>query len=69
VFRYASPEQFVHVFCTFYGPVHKASLALDANGQAALDADLMNTVARFNTAIDGSMRVPSEYAEVLVVKA
>jgi ubiquinone/menaquinone biosynthesis C-methylase UbiE len=69
VFRYASPEHFVHVFRTFYGPVHKAFLALDANGQAALDADLIDTVARFNTASDGSMRVPSEYAEVLVVKA
>jgi hypothetical protein len=59
----------VHIFRTFYGPIHKAFLALDANGQAALYADLIDTIARFNTATDGSMRVPSEYAEVLIVKA
>ena len=69
VFRYASPEQFVHVFRAFYGPIHKAFLALDANGQAALGGDLIDTVARFNTAVDGSMRVPSDYEEVIIVKA
>jgi SAM-dependent methyltransferase len=69
VFRYASPEQFVSVFRAFYGPIHKAFLALDANGQAALGRDLIDTVARFNTAVDGSMRVPSEYEEVIIVKA
>jgi ubiquinone/menaquinone biosynthesis C-methylase UbiE len=69
VFRYASPEQFVQVFRAFYGPIHKAFLALDANGQAALASDLIDTVARFNTADDGSMRVPSEYQEAVIVKA
>jgi SAM-dependent methyltransferase len=69
VFRYASPEHFVHVFRAFYGPIHKAFLALDANGQAALGGDLIDTVARFNTAVDGSMRVPSDYEEVVIVKA
>ena len=29
-FRYRSPEHFVEVFRTFYGPVHKAFAALDA---------------------------------------
>ena len=36
-----SAEHFVDVFRTFYGPVHKAFAALDANGQAALEADLL----------------------------
>jgi SAM-dependent methyltransferase len=69
VFRYASPEQFVRVFRAFYGPIHKAFLALDANGQAALSGDLIDTVARFNTAVDGSMRAPSDYEQVIIVKA
>ena len=30
VFRYPSPEHFVKFFRTYYGPVHKAFLALDA---------------------------------------
>ena len=69
MFRYASPEQFVDVFRAFYGPIHKAFLALDADGQAALRGDLLDTVARFNTAVDGSMRVPSDYEEIIIVKA
>jgi ubiquinone/menaquinone biosynthesis C-methylase UbiE len=69
VFRYQSPQHFMDVLRAFYGPIHKAFLALDANGQAALAGDLMDTIARFNTATDGSMRVPSDYVEVIVAKA
>jgi len=69
VFRYRSPEHFMDVFRTYYGPVHKAFLALDPNGQGALAKDLMATVANFNTATDGSMRVPSAYAEIVIAKA
>jgi SAM-dependent methyltransferase len=69
VFRDRSPEHFVDVLRAFYGPIHKAFLALDASGQAALAGDLIDTIARFNTAPDGSMRVPSDYAEVIIAKA
>jgi ubiquinone/menaquinone biosynthesis C-methylase UbiE len=69
VFRYPSPERFIDVFRAFYGPIHKAFLALDANGQAALAGDLIHTIAHFNTATDGSMRAPSEYAEVIIARA
>lgn len=69
VFRYASPPHFLEEFRTYYGPIHKAFLALDAGGQAALEHDLLQTVARFDTGRDGTMRVPSAYAEVIVTKA
>ena len=69
VFRYASPQHFIDVFRAFYGPIHKAFLALDTNSQAALNSDLLDTVARFNTATDGSMRAPSEYAEIVIARA
>jgi ubiquinone/menaquinone biosynthesis C-methylase UbiE len=69
VFRYRSPEHFMDVLRAFYGPIHKAFLALDADGQAALAGDLIDAIARFNTATDGSMRVPSDYAEVIIAKA
>jgi SAM-dependent methyltransferase len=69
VFRYPSPRVFIDVFRAFYGPIHKAFQALDTNGQAALSGDLMDTIARFNTAKDGSMRAPSDYAEILITKA
>jgi hypothetical protein len=59
----------VDFFRTYYGPVHKAFLALDTAGQAALASDMRDLIARFNTATDGTMRVPSDYAEVIVTKA
>lgn len=69
VFRYRSPAHFVEFFRTFYGPVHKAFLALDAEGREALEADLHAVIAVLNTASDGTMRVPGEYAEIVVEKA
>jgi ubiquinone/menaquinone biosynthesis C-methylase UbiE len=69
VFRYHVPQHFTDAFRAFYGRIHKAFVALDANGHAALAGDLINTIARFNTATDGFMRVPSDYAEVIVAKA
>ncbi len=69
VFRYRSPAHFVDYFRTFYGPVHKAFQALEPAGRDALEADLYATVETFNTAQDGSMRVPSEYAEVIIARA
>ena len=69
VFRYRSPDHFVEFFRTFYGPVHKAFLALEPEGQAALEADLHATIAKFNTATDGTMRVPAQYAEIVITKA
>jgi SAM-dependent methyltransferase len=69
VFRYCSADHFLDVFRTFYGPVHKAFLALDPAGQVALANDLRATIMRFNTTTDGSMRVPSDYAEIIVIKA
>ncbi len=68
IFRYRTPDHFVDFFRTFYGPVHKAFLALDPAGQAALSNDLHDTVAQFNTATDRSMRVPGAYAEIVITK-
>ena len=69
MFRYRSPEHFVDFFRTFYGPVHKAFLALDAKGQVALEADILALISALNTSSDGSMCVPGEYMEIVVTKA
>ena len=69
VFRYRSPEHFMDVFRTYYGPMHKAFLALNQAGQSALAKDLNATIASLNTASDGSMRVPSAFAQILISKA
>jgi len=69
VFRYRSPDHFMDIFRTYYGPAHKAFLALDPAGQAALAKDLHATIASFNEATDGSMRVPSAYSQIVITKA
>jgi ubiquinone/menaquinone biosynthesis C-methylase UbiE len=65
-FRYRSPEHWLDVFKTTYGPMLKAFAALDANGQAALERDMLALVGRLNRASDGTMVVPSEYLEVVI---
>lgn len=67
-FRYRSPQHFVDFFRTYYGPVHKAFLAQDDLGRAALEADILETVARFDVSTDGSMSVPGDYVEVVIRK-
>jgi SAM-dependent methyltransferase len=69
VFRYRSPEHWLEVFRTFYGPVQKTFDSLDANGQAALARDLLDLARRFNRAEDGTLAAPGEYLEVVVSRA
>ena len=68
VFRYRSPEHWLEVFRTYYGPVLKAFAALEPAAQTALQRDLMELIARFNRSGDGSMVVPSEYLEIVVTR-
>lgn len=68
VFRYRSPEHWIEVFRTTYGPTLKAYEALDADGQAALTSDLTDLLAKFNRAKDGSLAVPAEYLEAVIIK-
>jgi ubiquinone/menaquinone biosynthesis C-methylase UbiE len=67
-FRYRSPEHWIEVFRTKYGPVLKAYDALDAAGKASLAADLEALIARFNRATDGTMVAPATYLEAVIVK-
>jgi ubiquinone/menaquinone biosynthesis C-methylase UbiE len=68
VFRYRSPEHWLEVFRTFYGPVQKAFGALDAEKQAALARDLIELMERMNRSGDATLVLPSEYAEVIVTR-
>jgi SAM-dependent methyltransferase len=69
VFRFRSPEHWIDVFRTWYGPVLKAFAALDTAAQSALEADLHQLIARFNRAGDGTVVVPSEYLQVVITRA
>lgn len=68
VFRYRSPEHFVELFKTYYGPMLKAFAALEEPKQKSLRADLIALIASMNKASDGTMAVPSEYLEAVIVK-
>jgi len=67
-FRYRSAEHFIEVFRTYYGPMLKAFSALEMRLQNELEKELLYLVARMNRAGNGTMVVPSEYLEVIIVK-
>ena len=65
-FRYRSAAHFIEVFRTWYGPVHKAFLALGADKGAALERDLTELLEGLNRGGKGSLVVPSEYLEAVI---
>ena len=68
VFRYRSPEHWVEIFRTYYGPVLKAFAAIGPEARDALEADLFTLLDRFNVAEDGTLVVPGEYLETIVTR-
>lgn len=68
MFRYRSAQHFIDVFRMYYGPTHKAFLALDPPGQAALERDIAALLARFDRGGDGGLVVPAEYLETVIVR-
>jgi ubiquinone/menaquinone biosynthesis C-methylase UbiE len=67
-FRYRSPEHWLDVFKTYYGPVLKTFAALSEEGQSALAADFLALLKEFNRATDGTVVAPSEYVEVIITR-
>jgi hypothetical protein len=68
IFRYKSPEHWVEVFRTYYGPVLKAFAAINADARQALEDDLYALLDEFNIAEDGTLVIPGEYLEAIVTK-
>lgn len=68
VFRYRSPEHWLQVFKSCYGPLLKTYAALEPAAQAALTDDLFALIGRFNRSTDGRMVVPGEYLEVVITR-
>jgi ubiquinone/menaquinone biosynthesis C-methylase UbiE len=67
-FRYRSPEHWVEVFRAFYGPVYKAFAGLDADGQAALERDLIALLRKADRGGTAGLVVPAEYLETIIVR-
>lgn len=68
MFRYRSPAHWLEVFRTYYGPINKAFAALDDERQAAFQHDLMTLMESRNRSGDGTLVLPSEYLEIVMVR-
>jgi ubiquinone/menaquinone biosynthesis C-methylase UbiE len=68
VFRYRSAQDWLDAFRDYYGPTLKAFAALDVQAQAAFESDLLALANEHNTGGANTLRVPSEYAEIVAVK-
>ena len=67
-FRYRSPEHWVEIFRTFYGPVYKAFAALTADGQAALEGELLALLRKADRGGAAGLVVPAEYLETVITR-
>lgn len=68
VFRYQSPEHWLQIFKSYYGPMLKAFATVEPAAQTALTSDIMAQISRFNRSGDAGMVVPSEYLEIVVTR-
>lgn len=67
VFRYPSAQDWLGTFRTYYGPTLRAFAALDDAGQASLEAELLALAEGASSATDGTLRIASEYLEVVAL--
>jgi ubiquinone/menaquinone biosynthesis C-methylase UbiE len=68
VFRDRSPQAYIEFWRRYYGPTLKSFEAVGEAGREALESDLLDLIARFNRADDGTMVVPNEYLETVIVR-
>jgi hypothetical protein len=61
--RFASAEDFVADFRSWYGPTVKAFEALNEDGRAALAADLAELARQWDRNHGGSIAIPATYLE------
>ena len=66
--RCRTPMDWVDKLRAGYLPVLRAFAPLGAEGKRALRSDLLELVAKFNRATDGTMLVDAEYLEVVITR-
>ncbi len=67
-FRYRSPEHYLDVFRTSYGPMLKAFEILDQEGRERLSDDLHRLLAKANRAV-AHLVIPSTYLEIVATRS
>ena len=68
-FRYRSAQHYHDFFRSYYGLCRKAFEKVGPEGEAALTKDILNLVEEFDNAQDGSVCMPSPYAQVIMIKS
>jgi SAM-dependent methyltransferase len=69
LWRFPSAEHQADFFATFYGPTTKALSTLDADRAAAMKADMVEVVGRFNVSDDNTLVLRMDYLEAVIRKA
>ena len=62
------PDAVVDFYRANYGPVSRAFISLDANGQEELRSELVRLWSTHNKAVDGTTMVDAEYLEVIATR-
>ncbi|MEJ3746860.1 class I SAM-dependent methyltransferase [Actinomycetes bacterium KLBMP 9797] len=68
LWRFPSAEHQAEFFATFYGPTNKTLAALEPDRAAALRAEMVETVKRFNVADDGTLVLRMDYLQAVIHK-
>jgi SAM-dependent methyltransferase len=68
-FRFRSAEDFVGFFRTWYGPTLRAFEGLDADGQHALEAALVQLARHHDRGPDGSLAIDATYLEAIAIRS
>ena len=66
-FRFASAEDFVAFFRTWYGPTLKAFAALEGSARDALEQDLVALARRFDRLGTDAIAIPATYTEAVAI--
>ena len=68
LWRFPSAEHQVEFFATFYGPANKALAALGADRAAALKAEMLEAVRRFDVSDDDTLVLRMDYLQAVIHK-
>lgn len=67
--RFYSVDHWLEFFRTYFGPTKVAFERVGAEGEAALESDLRELLERTNVAGDRACVLPSDYLEVVAIRA
>jgi len=67
-FRYRSAEHWLEMFTSYYGPLHKACAALDADRRGQLIDEIAALLTQQNVSSSDTLVVPAEYLEIVILK-